>query len=196
MSTLQPLADAFRAAMRTWASSVAVVAVDCGGRTHGATATAVVSLSASPPTLLVSLHTEGRTRALVACAGAVSVSVLGADGAALSDHFGGRSAHPEAAPDRFEGVPHHPGATGAPVLDAAIASVEGTVVETWEHADHTVFVVRTPRRGAPRVPGPPLPRPRSAHVLVAAGSSWIRAAARGAGRAAGRTARGGGEAEG
>ena len=137
-----PLADAFRAAMRAWASSVAVVAVECGDQTHGATATAVVSLSDTPPTVLVSLRTEGRTRALVACAGALSVSVLGADDAALADRFAGRPlADGAPAADRFDGVAHHRGATGAPVLDAAVASVEGTVREVWTHADHTVFVV-------------------------------------------------------
>ena len=138
----EPLAEAFRAAMRAWASSVAVVAVECDGQTHGATATAVVSLSAAPPTVLVSLRTEGRTRALVACARALSVSVLGEDDAALADRFAGRPlADGAPAADRFEGVAHHLGATGAPVLDAAAASVEGTIREVWTHADHTVFVV-------------------------------------------------------
>ena len=128
--------------MGSWASSVAVVAVECGDQTHGATATAVASLSDSPPTVLVSLHTDGRTRALVTCAGALSLSLLGEGGSALADRFAGRPlADGAPAVDRFQGVPHHPGATGAPVLDAAVASLEGTVAETWTHADHTVFVV-------------------------------------------------------
>ena len=142
MGSLDTPAEAFRAAMRAWASSVAVVAVRCGDVLHGATATAVVSLSADPPTVLVSLHTEGRTRALVACAGALSVSLLCADSAALADRFAGRpGADGLPVAERFAGLAHHAGATGAPVLDGAVASVEGTVRDVWTHADHTVFVV-------------------------------------------------------
>ena len=147
----EPLAEAFRAAMRAWASSVAIVAVECGDQVHGATATAVVSLSDTPPTVLVSLHTEGRTRALVACAGALSLSVLPHDAADLANRFAGRPlADGLPAADRFEGVAHHP------VLDAAVSSVEGTVRDVWTHADHTVFVVEVAAARALRPGAEPL----------------------------------------
>lgn len=153
-----PLADSsvdpasFRAAMRRWASSVAVVAVRCGGRIHGATATAVASLSDAPPTVLVSLHVAGQTHALIECADALAISVLADDRADLADRFAGRAG---SATDRFEGVPYAEEVTGAPILDGAAAFLDGRVERAWTYADHTVFVVRVLAAGT-RQPAAPL----------------------------------------
>src|SRR5258707_15611104 len=46
-------ADGFRLVMRNVASSVAVITVEHKGQKHGMTATAVCSVSAAPPTILV-----------------------------------------------------------------------------------------------------------------------------------------------
>lgn len=150
--------------MRQWASSVAVVAVRCGDRVHGATATAVASLSDAPPTVLVSLHSGGRTHAFVRCADALAVSVLPGDGAALADRFAGRAGLDA---DRFEGVAYSEQATGAPVLDAAVAFLDGRVERAWTYADHTVFAVRVLAAGA---------RQRDAGPLVYADGVYRRLA--------------------
>jgi flavin reductase (DIM6/NTAB) family NADH-FMN oxidoreductase RutF len=42
----------------------------------------------------------------------------------------------------FCGAPWHPGATGLPLLDGAIAAIECEVVERFEVGDHLLYVGR------------------------------------------------------
>ena len=44
--------------------------------------------------------------------------------------------------DRFCGAAWHPGTTGLPLLEGAIATLECTVVQTFSAGDHDLFVGR------------------------------------------------------
>ena len=58
----------------------------------------------------------------------------------LSDCFAGAPVEP--GREAFCGAPWHPGPTGLPLLDGAIATLECSVVETFSAGDHDLFIGR------------------------------------------------------
>jgi flavin reductase (DIM6/NTAB) family NADH-FMN oxidoreductase RutF len=67
---------------------------------------------------------------------AINIIRAGAENEALCRSFAAR------ADDKFAGVPHRLGSTGAPILDAALASLECELERTYEGGDHTIFIGR------------------------------------------------------
>src|SRR5213082_78385 len=47
--------------------------------------------------------------------------------------------------DKFDGVPHHVGELGVPLIDGALAQLECVTVSTHVEGDHTIFVGRVER---------------------------------------------------
>jgi 3-hydroxy-9,10-secoandrosta-1,3,5(10)-triene-9,17-dione monooxygenase reductase component len=74
-SLVQPLqnspvsADEFKRGMRQLAASVSIISADCAGHRAGFTATAVTSVCADPPTLLVCVNRSSQTFPLMREAG-------------------------------------------------------------------------------------------------------------------------------
>ena len=93
--------DAFRAAMRQFASGVCLVAHSVGGAPAGMTATAIASLSLVPPTLIVCLNRASSTYAGLAPGVALGGSVLGADHRELAERFAGRTGEEVAVRERL-----------------------------------------------------------------------------------------------
>ena len=70
-----PAAD-FAAAMRELASGVVLVTTWVGGRPWGMTVTAFASVSADPPTVLVSLGSSTRSACAIEASGRFGVAIL------------------------------------------------------------------------------------------------------------------------
>ncbi|MET9428704.1 MULTISPECIES: flavin reductase family protein [unclassified Streptomyces] len=133
-------AAAFRAAMAHMPTSVTVVtayAAD-GARPGpvGCTASAVLSLSLRPPSLLVSLAATGRTARAIRRAGGFAVNVLSWEQRELTRRFA-----EEPPCRRFDGVPWAY-EQGQPVLIGAAASVVCAVDSCYDVWDHTLLVGR------------------------------------------------------
>ncbi|WP_460072517.1 flavin reductase family protein [Streptomyces sp. YKOK-I1] len=126
--------DAFRAAMTRFARSVTVVTAYDGADPVGCTATAVLSLTDRPPTLLVSLASDSGTLRHVRAAGRFGVSVLPYRLRALAARFAELPAD-----RRFDGVGHG-GAYGAPLLDGAVAGMVCRATRYVSLGDHTLVV--------------------------------------------------------
>ena len=62
-------ADQFRSTMRKLAAGVTVITTSYQGALHGMTATAICSVSADPPTVLVAVNRTARTRPNIEGAG-------------------------------------------------------------------------------------------------------------------------------
>ena len=121
------------------ACAVHVVTSDGPAGRHGATATAVTSVTDAPPTLLVCLNLASTIYGKVAKNGVLAVNVLGAEHEALARAFAASS---RAGPDgRFEHGVWDRLATGAPTLADALATFDGRVTETAEVGSHTVLFV-------------------------------------------------------
>lgn len=90
-------AAVFRDVIRHLASGVSIITSSLQGEPVGLTATAVCSVSATPPTLLVSLTATSRTASGVAETGAFAVHLLQHDARRYAEQFASRGAH-------FEGL--------------------------------------------------------------------------------------------
>lgn len=126
--------------MSRLSSGVVVVAASWQGGPHAMTATAVCSVSLEPPLVLVCVGRASRFHPAILGAGRWAVSLLAAEQEGEARHF--------ADPGRdlarqFADVPHRLGpATGAPVLDDALAWLE---CETWavhDGGDHSIVLGR------------------------------------------------------
>jgi len=130
----------FRTAIGHFATGVTVVTALDGERPQGITVNALASVSLEPPLVMVAL---GRRRFIVPAievARRYAVNILTEDQQRLADGFAGAAMTPGRA--EFCGAPWHPGATGLPLLDGAIAAIECEVVERFEVGDHLLYVGR------------------------------------------------------
>lgn len=117
-------------------SSVCVVTTECDGERFGLTATAVSSVSAEPPRLLVCINRNGLTHDKILSSGRFCVNVLSEDQDKIAMAFAGMSG-PDF--DRFSIGKWRSLTTGAPVLDNAVASFDCLIGETLDQASHTVL---------------------------------------------------------
>ncbi len=122
--------------MSRFPTGVAVV-TGChpNGDPCGLTANSLTSVSLDPLFLLVCLGKGSTSHDSVVEGGRFAVNILGAGSKELSIRFA------EVAPeDRFAGVEHHPGVTGSPILNEAIAWLDCRVAQLHDAGDHTIVV--------------------------------------------------------
>lgn len=130
--------DAFIAAMRQLAAGVALVTTTDGDRRLGLTATAVCSVSAEPPQILVCVNRGAEAHDPLLSSGIFAVSLLGSAHRELADRFAGRDG--VIGQDRFLrgrwGILH----TGAPVLEDGLAAFDCRVVDHLTAGTHSVLI--------------------------------------------------------
>lgn len=133
-------AEAFRAALGSFATGVSVMTTVVDGEPHGMTANALSSVSLDPPLVLVCVGRDALMAELVGRAGVFALSFLGVGQESLSWHF--------ADPDRalgatgFDGVATRTALTGCRILEHAIGSVDCEVVRSVDAGDHVVVIGR------------------------------------------------------
>ena len=142
---------AFKAAMRHLAGGVSIVTVADGGELGGLTATSLVSLSADPPSLLLSVKQNASSLPLMRRSGRFAVSILGHEHQALADRFSGREGLRGAA--RFDGAEWLGRAGFPPVLADALASFECEVLEMMDRFSHTIVIGRVMESCVPSASG-------------------------------------------
>lgn len=130
----------FREAMSRVGASVHIVtSVGPAGRL-GVTASAVASVSDSPPIVLVCVNRSSRAYAGFRANPVFCVNTLSADDIPLADLFAGRGGL--AMDERFEAAEWLTLATGAPALERARASLDCRVERIVEAGSHSVFFGR------------------------------------------------------
>lgn len=132
--------DAFRRVMGHFVTGVTVVTTLADGDPQEITVNALSSVSLEPPLVMVALDRRQFITPAVRLTGRYAVNVLSEDQQALSDCFAGAPVEP--GRDAFCGATWTPGATGLPLIDGAIATLECTVVQTFEAGDHQLFIGR------------------------------------------------------
>jgi flavin reductase (DIM6/NTAB) family NADH-FMN oxidoreductase RutF len=131
-------AERFKSAMRNMASGVTLITGMADGERGGMTATAVCSLSAVPPQVLVCVNRQASTHALISAGGRFCVNVLAAGQSAMASTFASAMAWEQ----RFASGAWTTLATGAPVLADALAAFDCEVAEEIQAATHTIFIGR------------------------------------------------------
>jgi flavin reductase (DIM6/NTAB) family NADH-FMN oxidoreductase RutF len=133
-------ADVFRRVLGHFVTGVTVVTALDGERPFGITVNALSSVSLDPALVMVALDRRRFLTPIVREAGRYAVNILSEDQQDLSDCFAGAPVVP--GREEFCGAAWHAGATGLPLLDGAIATLECTVVETFSAGDHDLFIGR------------------------------------------------------
>ena len=132
------LGDAFREAMSHVAATVVMVTTTVDGRPWGLTISACCSVSAAPPTLLISLGSHTVSSRAIAEHGGFGLSILGAHGIDAA-RAGAAPGAPKFVEDFCRETDLADGAARWPVVRGAVAHLDCHVGQTVPVADHTVF---------------------------------------------------------
>ena len=128
---------AFRHAVGQFASGIVVVTTPSG---HAMTVSAFSSVSLDPPLVLFCAEKVARFHDAVLDGGSWAVSILAEDAEKTARWLATRGRPLES---QFDGLPHHRApATGAPVLDDALAVLECTTQSVHYAGDHSIVVGR------------------------------------------------------
>src|ERR1700754_1050357 len=130
--------QAYREAMARLGAAVNVITTDGPGGKAGFTASAVTSVTDTPPTLLVCANRTNDSYPAMRTNAVLCVNTLAGAHEELSPVFAGMTDHTMAA--RFEGATWHTLATGAPVLDGALVGFDCRIDQIVEVGTHDVFI--------------------------------------------------------
>jgi flavin reductase (DIM6/NTAB) family NADH-FMN oxidoreductase RutF len=133
---LPPSSPDFRTLMSRWPTGVSVVTARERSADVGMTVNAFLSVSLSPPSVLVSLSTDADTTPIVERTGLFAVNFLSHRQLAISQRFA--LAVPPA--EKFAGLPVHRGTTGVALLDGTLGALECRVTHRTTAYDHILFV--------------------------------------------------------
>lgn len=124
----------FRAALGRFASGVTVVTIPREGEragVRGITANAFLSVSLSPPLVLVSIDKKARAHTPLMVAERYGVSILAEHQGYLSNHFAGFD---DSVTPAFTEL------GGLSLVEGAVAHLVCRVVDRHEAGDHTLFI--------------------------------------------------------
>jgi flavin reductase (DIM6/NTAB) family NADH-FMN oxidoreductase RutF len=143
--------DMRKSALRSFTYGLYALGTADGEERDLATVNWVTQVAFEPPLLAVSVENESHSIELIRAAGVFALSVFGDDRREEAGILGKRW---KLRPEKVDGVPHHSGVTGCPILDNALAAVECRVVGSLPAGDSTLFVAEvvaaeTIREGTP-----------------------------------------------
>jgi len=140
---------AFREAMSRLGAAVHVITTDGHAGKTGFTATAVVSVSDAPPTLLVCLNRNATSTPVLRSNGVFCVNTLRAGDEIIADTFAGRTK--VARESRFDAGEWKTLSTGSPALMSAVVALDCRVIEIKAVASHDIYfgMVEAIHQGGP-----------------------------------------------
>lgn len=125
----------FRQALGMFATGVTIVTARTGdGTLVGLTASSFNSVSLAPPLVLWSLAQSAVSMAAFSKGSHYAVNILSSEQQDLARQFALKNV------DRFAGVRFTPGASGAPLIDGALATFECFNRSQYQEGDHVIFV--------------------------------------------------------
>jgi flavin reductase (DIM6/NTAB) family NADH-FMN oxidoreductase RutF len=128
--------DEFRSLMAEFPSGVAIVTtLDDEQRPWGMTCSALCSLSATPPTLLVCLRADSPTLGAILRRGTFAVNLLHSDARSVAELFSSTTA----VPQRFTSVGWSAGPSGPHLTGNAHAIADCRVVRSTDAGSHLVL---------------------------------------------------------
>ncbi|MGD9116387.1 MAG: rubredoxin [Dehalococcoidia bacterium] len=110
-----------------------------GDRLNGQVANTVFQITSQPPTIAVSINKQNLTYAYIRSSKVFTASILAQDTPlAFIGHFGFKSGRDI---DKFKGIKHKMGVTGAPVVtDHTLAYLEAKVLQEVDAGTHSIFI--------------------------------------------------------
>jgi len=138
-TALTPRQLAFRNAMAHLPAAVCIITTDGAAGRCGITASAVCSVTDSPPTVLVCLNQRSAMHDVFKQNGHLCINVLSSEHEELAMHFSGATRMPMA--ERFTLHDWHPGVASQPVLDGALVKLQGHIKDSKAVGSHSVLFV-------------------------------------------------------
>lgn len=142
--------DLFREAMSRLSAPVVLVTTDGEAGRHGLTVSAICSVSADPPTVLVCLNRSSRAHTALVSNGVLGISILQTGHEDIAGRFARSSLSQD---EKFAGVDWHTSALGVPVLDNAVATLSGPIASIHSSGSHDIVLCQvtdiTLREGSP-----------------------------------------------
>lgn len=132
MSQLEPRQQAFRNAMAHLSAAVNVITSNGPAGRCGITATAVCSVTDSPPTLMLCINRNSEMNTVFKANGRLCVNVLSGEHEEVARHFAGMTEVPMER--RFALHDWREGLAGLPVLHGALANLRGRIAEVRRSA--------------------------------------------------------------
>lgn len=127
--------EAFKEAMRRFATGVTVVTSLKDGEPRGVTVSAFSSVSLAPPSVLICVNRAARSYLFISSSKIFCVNILSADQTALAQRFSGKLRE-----NQFDGVDFETASTGAPVLRGSLAYVDCEVSQEHHAGSHSIFI--------------------------------------------------------
>ena len=130
--------QAKKTALRKIPHGVYVIGVRQGDQMNAFTGTWLTQVSFTPPLVALGIKKASHSLEMVRESGVFSVNLLGKDQKSIAEHFVKPAS---AVGEKLRGIGHRAGATGAPILEDAIAFFECEVREIAnEGGDHAVVI--------------------------------------------------------
>ncbi|MGE0241582.1 MAG: flavin reductase family protein [Parvibaculaceae bacterium] len=133
--------DDYRLAMRRFPAGVAIVASGASPYRAGMTATAICSLSADPPQVLVCLNQRTMTMRTIELCRGFSINLLNTGQLPLARIFAGLEGE-AAGEEKFTCGGWREGLSGAPVLADAVLTLECALVASHAVSTHNIVIGR------------------------------------------------------
>ena len=132
-------ADDHRYGMRHFAVGVTIITARHGDTRAGLTATAVCSVTADPPRLVVFVNKNVVASDIVLNSGALCVNVLAGDQEEVAKAFAGmvKDVHGD---ERFRFGGWREMVSGAPTLDGALTNFDCRVIKVFDESTHHAFL--------------------------------------------------------
>jgi len=129
----------FKSLMRHQAGAVTIITVGNAGNRTGLTATAMCSLTDTPPTVLICVNRNASAHAPIRAAKCFGVNILAQEHFDLAKRFSTKIVEGEA---RFDADAWDTLATGAPTLKGSLATLDCELVDEHEFQTHSIFIGR------------------------------------------------------
>ncbi|WP_035060188.1 4-hydroxyphenylacetate 3-monooxygenase, reductase component [Andreprevotia chitinilytica] len=139
MTIQDPMKQTFRNAMARFSAAVSVLTTQGEAGRCGITATAVCSVTDSPPTVLACINRNSAMNPVFKANGRMCINVLNGEQEIVARHFAGMTDIDMDA--RFAHEAWREGRDGLPVLDGCLASMEGRIEQVTEVGTHSIYLV-------------------------------------------------------
>ena len=127
----------FKNLMRHQAGAVTIITVGQAGDRTGLTATAMCSLSDTPPTVLICVNRNASAHAPIRKCKCFAVNLLASDHFDLAKRFSTKLVEGEA---RFDADAWDTLETGSPTLKGALATLDCQLADEHEFKTHSIFI--------------------------------------------------------
>lgn len=131
--------DDHRYGMRHFAVGVTIITAADGETRAGLTATAVCSVTADPPRLVVFVNKNVFANDIILKSGALCVNVLAGEQEEVAKVFAGMMKEIQGEA-RFEHGQWRQMVTGAPTLDGSLANFDCRVIKVFDESTHHAFL--------------------------------------------------------